>query len=99
YENAFSSFHKPKGSPMSLNKQFAPQPTNRALPARPPTDFYQRVTALLTALLLRPWVRNYMLSRHVQMAIDAAIAVLSFALAHILRFDGWPPGVEHDRTL
>ncbi|MCI0339113.1 MAG: polysaccharide biosynthesis protein [Acidobacteria bacterium] len=39
-----------------------------------------------------------MLSRRVQMAIDALIATTSFVFAHILRFDGWPPGVDNDRV-
>ncbi|HKQ80049.1 MAG TPA: nucleoside-diphosphate sugar epimerase/dehydratase [Blastocatellia bacterium] len=84
---------------MSLNKQFVPQSTNQAHPPRTRIDFYQRVTALLPSIVMRPWVRNYMLSRHVQMAIDAAIVILSFALAHMLRFDGWPPGIDADRML
>ncbi|MCG3160650.1 MAG: UDP-N-acetyl-alpha-D-glucosamine C6 dehydratase [Acidobacteria bacterium] len=88
---------------MSLSKQFLPpttnQATNQIFPPRTRLDFYHRLTALLPAIVLRPWVQNYMLSRRVQMAIDAAIAVMSFALAHILRFDGWPPGIEDDRML
>src|SRR5262249_1122625 len=84
---------------MSLNKQVAPQSTTHALRPRTQIDFYQRVTALLPAIMTRPWVRNYMLSRHVQMGIDASITILSFALAHMLRFDGWPPGIDPDRML
>src|SRR5262249_16384537 len=53
----------------------APQSTNQALPPRTRIDFYHRVTALLPAIVMRPWVRNYMPSRHVQVAIDATIAV------------------------
>ncbi|MGE0131135.1 MAG: polysaccharide biosynthesis protein [Blastocatellales bacterium] len=84
---------------MSLSKQFIPQPTNRVFPPRTRVDFYHRVTALLPVIVLHSWVRNYILSRKVQMAIDAAIAVMSFVLAHILRFDGWPPGIDADRML
>ncbi len=82
---------------MSLSKRFIPQSTDPVFSPRPRPDFYQRVTALLPAILLRPWVRNYMLSRRVQMAIDAFIATISFVFAHTLRFDGWPPGREDDR--
>jgi len=49
--------------------------------------------------MMRPWARNHLLSRHVQMAIDAGIAIMSFLLAHILRFDGWPPGIDDDRMV
>jgi FlaA1/EpsC-like NDP-sugar epimerase len=82
---------------MSVSKQYLPRPTETpAVPeARP--DLYRRITSLLPGLILRPWVQSYMLSRRVQMAIDAMIAVMSFVFAHILRFDGWPPGIEDDR--
>ncbi|MGH9935011.1 MAG: polysaccharide biosynthesis protein [Blastocatellia bacterium] len=62
-------------------------------------DFYHRVTALLPAIVAPPWARNRLLSRHVQMAIDAGIAIMSFFLAHLLRFDGWPPGIDADRMV
>src|SRR5262249_37857148 len=55
--------------------------------------------ALLPAIVMRRRALNYLLSRRVQMAIDAGIAIISFTLAHILRFDGWPPGIDDDRML
>jgi len=82
---------------MSLSKQYIPQ--NSVFSSRPKRDLYQRIAALLPAIVLRPWVQNYMLSRRVQMTIDAAIATSSFVLAHILRFDGWPPGVDGQRMV
>ncbi len=88
---------------MSLSKQFLPPntspATNRVFPPRTRIGFYNRSAALLSTIALRPWVRNYVLSRHVQMAIDAAIVVVSFTLVHILRFDGWPPGIDANRML
>ena len=92
---------------MNVNKRYARKSinratnraTNRALPVQTRIDLYQRVTALLPTVVMRSWVRNYMLSRPVQMAIDATIGVLSITFAHILRFDGWPPGIDADRML
>ncbi|MGH9845460.1 MAG: polysaccharide biosynthesis protein [Blastocatellia bacterium] len=84
---------------MSISKSLLSQPPNSVLPPEPKPDLYRRITALLPNVVLRPWVRNYMLSRRVQMAIDAAITIFSFVLAHILRFDGWPPGIEEHRML
>ncbi len=87
---------------MSLSKNLIPQSTGSLSPPRAKPDLYQRIyqrlTAMLPWLIMRPWVRNYMLSRRVQMAIDALIATTSFILAHILRFDGWPPGIDNDRV-
>jgi FlaA1/EpsC-like NDP-sugar epimerase len=63
------------------------------------TEFRQRLlTALLTRIPQR-WVTNYILSRRVQMAIDGMIAALSFFLAHVLRFDGLPPGEDGHRMV
>jgi FlaA1/EpsC-like NDP-sugar epimerase len=83
---------------MSLSKQFIRQSTGPPLSAKAKPDLYQRIASLLPALVMRPWVQNYMLSRRVQMAIDALIATTSFVFAHILRFDGWPPGIDNDRV-
>jgi FlaA1/EpsC-like NDP-sugar epimerase len=82
---------------MSISKQFVSRPASPVLTPEPKPDLYRRLTAMLPGLVLRPWVQNYMLSRRVQMAIDAAITIFSFVAAHILRFDGWPPGIEDDR--
>jgi FlaA1/EpsC-like NDP-sugar epimerase len=86
---------------MSLSKEFIPQSSGPIVPSRIKQDryhrFYKRITSLFTSLITRPWVQNYMLSRRVQMAIDAFLATTSFIFAHILRFDGWPPGVDNDR--
>src|SRR5262245_6513250 len=81
------------------NEEFTQKPTEQAIPPRMLNDLYQRVTTLLTAVVTGPWARNYVLNRQVQMAIDSAIAILSFLLAHFLRFDGWPPGIDADRML
>ena len=62
------------------------------------TNLYQRITSLFPSIFLRQWVQDYMLSRRVQMTIDAVIATTSFILAHILRFDGWPPGIDNNRV-
>ncbi|HKX32979.1 MAG TPA: nucleoside-diphosphate sugar epimerase/dehydratase, partial [Blastocatellia bacterium] len=78
---------------MSVSKQFIPQTTGPPHPSKTKTDLSRR---LAQAVVLRPWVRN-LLSRRVQMVIDVAIATTSFILAHILRFDGWPPGIDNDR--
>lgn len=85
---------------MSLSKQFLPPsaPPEPVYGAEKP-DFYQRLTALAPALAQRPWVQQYVLSRRVQMAIDAAIAACSLVLAHVLRFDGWPSGVDGQRMI
>lgn len=66
------------------------------LPKRP---FQERLGIMLSTLILRPPVQNYLFSRRVQMLIDTLICLTSFVLAHILRFDGWPPGMDHDRLL
>src|SRR5262249_24751860 len=84
---------------MSLSKQFLPEPTSQVYPPRTRDGFYHRVTALLPAIVMRRRALTYLLSRAVQMAIDAGIAIISFTLAHILRFDGWPPGIDDDRML
>ncbi len=80
-------------------REFIPQSTTDVLSPRRGADFYGQAAALFQAIVTRPWVRNHMLNRHAQMAIDAGIAVISFALAHILRFDGWPPDIDDDRML
>jgi FlaA1/EpsC-like NDP-sugar epimerase len=83
---------------MSISKQFLPRPADSVIgDAESKPDLVRRLTARLPDLVPRAWVRNHMLSRRVQMAIDAAITVFSFVLAHILRFDGWPPGIEEYR--
>lgn len=40
---------------------------------------------------------RYLLSRRTQMGIDLLLCLLSFIIAHLLRFDGWPPSVESRR--
>ncbi|MFN0087466.1 MAG: polysaccharide biosynthesis protein [Blastocatellia bacterium] len=77
---------------MNLRKPPYTQPGESILP-----DLYTRVAALLPGIVLRPWVQNHMLSRRVQIGLDALIASVSFVMAHVLRFDGWPPGREDDR--
>ncbi len=84
---------------MSLSKQFLPQSTKPVFATEPRPDFYQRMVSLLPKLILKPWVQNYMLSRSTQMALDALIVMVSFVLAHVLRFDGWPPGIDGQRMI
>ncbi|MGH9799310.1 MAG: polysaccharide biosynthesis protein [Blastocatellia bacterium] len=48
---------------------------------------------------MKPWVQNYMLSRGTQMAVDALVVLASFVLAHVLRFDGWPPRLDGQRMV
>ncbi len=85
---------------MNLSKQFLPQSGDSvfATPQAKP-DFSQRVLTLLPKVFMKPWVQNYMLSRSTQMAVDAFIVLASFVLAHVLRFDGWPPGVDGQRMV
>lgn len=68
------------------------------LPSRR-TEFRQRLLTALLARIPQRWVTNYILSRRVQMAIDGMIAALSFFLAHVLRFDGLPPGEDGHRMV
>ncbi|QQS48471.1 MAG: polysaccharide biosynthesis protein [Acidobacteriota bacterium] len=82
---------------MSLGKNYVPQTAGSLLTSKRKPGLYDRITAHLPGIVMRPWVQNYMLSRRVQMAIDALIATVSFIFAHVLRFDGWPPGVDNDR--
>jgi FlaA1/EpsC-like NDP-sugar epimerase len=82
---------------MNVSKPFPAPPPDRLIAPPPEPDLYTRIGSLLPTIVLRPWVRNHMLSRRVQMAIDAGLAIFAFTLAHILRFDGWPPGLEDDR--
>ncbi len=82
---------------MSLGKNYVPQTAGSLLTSKRKPGLYDRIAAHLPGIVMRPWVQNYMLSRRVQMAIDALIATVSFIFAHILRFDGWPPGVDNDR--
>lgn len=43
------------------------------------------------------WIQRYVLTMSGQCVLDGIIAVLSFFIAHILRFDGYPPGGEAGR--
>ena len=84
---------------MSLSKHLLQQSTESVFVSQAKPDFYQRFSSMLPKIVLRPWVQNYMLSRSTQMAIDAVIIMLCFVLAHVLRFDGWPPGVDGQRMV
>ena len=84
---------------MNLSKQFVPRSTESVFASEPKLEFHQRMAILLQKIVLRPWVQNYMLSRSTQMAIDALIVMVSFVLAHVLRFDGWPPGIDGQRMI
>jgi len=84
---------------MSLSKQFLSQSTDSVFAGTAKPDFYQRVNSMLPKFVMKPWVQNYMLSRSTQMALDALIVLIAFVLAHVLRFDGWPPGVSGQRMI
>lgn len=84
---------------MSLSKQFIPQSTESVFVAKTNADFFQRMVSLLPKIVMKPWVQNYMLSRSTQMMLDALIVLSSFVLAHVLRFDGWPPGIDGHRMI
>jgi FlaA1/EpsC-like NDP-sugar epimerase len=84
---------------MSLSKQFLTQSTEPVFASNAKPDFYQRVKSMLPKIVMKPWVQNYMLSRSTQMALDAVIVLVSFVLAHVLRFDGWPPGLSGQRMI
>lgn len=58
-----------------------------------------RLSRLLAALIRRQDMANWILSRRLQILIDALICLTSFVIAHLLRFDGWPPGMDKDRLL
>lgn len=47
----------------------------------------------------RPWVHTYILNRTTQAVVDALISALAFFLAHLLRFNGWPPPFEFKRMV
>ncbi|MBS1791595.1 MAG: polysaccharide biosynthesis protein [Acidobacteria bacterium] len=84
---------------MNLSKQLLP-PSGESVfapPAKP--ELLQRVVALLPKMFMKHWVQNYMLSRSTQMAVDAAVVLASFIVAHVLRFDGWPPGLDGQRMV
>ena len=88
---------------MNLSKQFLPQTGKLAgesvfVPHAKP-DLSQRITTLLPKVFMKPWVQNYMLSRGTQMAVDAMVVLASFMLAHVLRFDGWPPRLDGQRMV
>jgi FlaA1/EpsC-like NDP-sugar epimerase len=63
------------------------------------SSFWQRLVLALLNRLPRRWVTNYILSRQFQIVIDGLVAVCSFCLAHVLRFDGLPPGEDAQRLL
>jgi FlaA1/EpsC-like NDP-sugar epimerase len=64
-----------------------------------PRVILDRLLRIVSSYVLRPSVENWVLSRRVQIVIDALICVTSFVIAHLLRFDGWPPGMDKDRLL
>ena len=58
---------------------------------------FSRAISAIPKFEAQPWVRHYVLARKVQIAVDASITACSFMVAHVLRFDGWPPGIEARR--
>lgn len=57
------------------------------------------ISHLISNVVLRQPVQNWVLSRRTQILIDGMICASSFIIAHLLRFDGWPPGMDKDRLL
>lgn len=57
------------------------------------------ISHLISNVVLRQPVQNWVLSRRTQILIDGVICASSFIIAHLLRFDGWPPGMDKDRLL
>ncbi len=84
---------------MSLSKQLLPQSGDSVFPPHAKPDFSQRLASLIPKVLMKHWVQNYMLSRGTQMAVDALIVLASFVLAHVLRFDGWPPRPDAQKMI
>ena len=87
---------------MSLSSKpiFPPHTPVLAAPAlrvEHPLSFWQRLANAIVARVPKRWVSNYILSRQVQMTIDGTVVALSFVLAHVLRFDGWPPAEDAHR--
>lgn len=85
-----------KNDGASGSLQDSPHPAAERAAVRP---WRSRFSLLLSALILRPPAHNWLLSRRVQILIDGLVCVTSFVIAHLLRFDGWPPGMDHDRLL
>jgi len=46
-----------------------------------------------------PLIRALMLVRGMQMLLDGVVTGFSFVLAHVLRLDGWPTGIDSQRML
>lgn len=84
---------------MNLSKQFLPQSGESVFAPKAEPEFSQKITSLLPKVFMKPWVQNYLLSRGTQMAVDAIVVLASFVLAHLLRFDGWPPKLDAQRMI
>ena len=84
---------------MNLSKQFLPQSGESVFVPQAESELSQKVSSLLPKVVMKPWLQNYMLSRSAQMVVDALVVLASFVLAHLLRFDGWPPKLDAQRML
>jgi len=84
---------------MSLSKQLLPQSGDSVFSPQSKPNFSQRLASLIPKMIMKHWVQNYMLSRGTQMAVDAFIILASFVLAHVLRFDGWPPKLDAQKMI
>ena len=84
---------------MKSTKQFPVVETAESNGSPPTGESPNRLSLLLSSLILRQPVQNWVLSRRVQILIDGLICASSFIIAHLLRFDGWPPGMDNDRLL
>ncbi len=84
---------------MKTNRYYQTQPPTASRSSSPSSPRLNRFSLRLSTLILRPPLQNWLLSRRVQILIDGLVCVTSFVIAHLLRFDGWPPGMDHDRLL
>ncbi|NBO63960.1 MAG: polysaccharide biosynthesis protein [Acidobacteria bacterium] len=84
---------------MKITRQPATYPSSRQNHQRLRGAPLGRLLHLVSSLIMGKSVENWVLSRRLQITIDAFICVTSFVVAHLLRFDGWPPGMDKDRLL
>ena len=82
-----------------ISKQTLAQHTAYFLSAQRRAELQQRFIRAFMKRFSQRWVPSFILSHQVQMVIDGIIVVLSFFIAHLARFDGWPPPAEVKRLV
>jgi FlaA1/EpsC-like NDP-sugar epimerase len=82
-----------------IDKNSFVQPDTHFFSAERRADFQLRLVTGFMNRLSQHWNPSFILNHQVQMAIDASVAALSFFIAHLLRFDGWPPPGEVKRMV